>query len=96
MNTKNKRMLVLTVLAGTIIGLSGCASTDQINNLQSQIDSMKSDIAAARSDAASVSAKADDAIATSNTAVNVANEANKRSIETESKIDNMFKKAMYK
>ncbi len=96
MNTKNIRKIGLTALAGALIGLSGCATTEQVDNLQSQIDSLKSDVAAARSEAASVSAKADDAIETSNIAVGVANEANRRSIETESKIDRMFKKAMHK
>ncbi len=96
MNTKNMRKIGLMALVGALIGLSGCATTEQVDNLQSQIDSLKADVASARSEAASVSAKADDAIETSNIAVSVANEANRRSIETESKIDRMFKKAMYK
>ncbi len=90
------RKIGLMALVGAVIGLSGCATTEQVDNLQSQIDSLKADVASARSEAASVSAKADDAIETSNIAVNVANEANRRSIETESKIDRMFKKAMHK
>ena len=99
MNTRNIRKIGLMALVGALIGLSGCATTDQVDNLQAQIDSLKSmkaDVAAASSEAASVSAKADDAIETSNIAVGVANEANRRSIETESKIDRMFKKAMHK
>ncbi len=96
MDTKNLRKIGLMALVVALIGLSGCATTEQIDNLQAQIDSMKADVAAARSESASVSAKADDAIETSNIAVSVANEANRRSIETESKIDRMFKKAMHK
>lgn len=96
---KNTRKIVLAVVAGAFIGLSGCATTEQVNNLQAQIDSLKSmqaDVQAARAAADAVSAKADDAIATANAAASVANEANRRSIDTEAKIDRMFKKAMHK
>ncbi len=99
MNEKIKcpvRMLMLAAVIGSFIGLSGCATTDRVDSMQAQIDTMARDVAAAKADAAAVNAKADTAVNTANSAENLANEANRRSIETEAKIDRMFKKAMYK
>ena len=92
MKEKNKhsvRMLILALVAGAYIGLTGCATTGQHEELQTRIDTAAADAAAARAEASAASAKA-------NEAISIANEANNRSIETESKIDRMFKKAMYK
>lgn len=80
------RKLMLAVIVGAFVGLTGCASTGQLQELE---DRLKGDIAAAKADAAAASAKA-------NEALGVANEANRRSMDTESKIDRMFKKAMHK
>jgi murein lipoprotein len=80
------RKLALAVIVGAFVGLTGCASTGQLQELE---DRLKGDIAAAKADAAAASAKA-------NEALGVANEANRRSMDTESKIDRMFKKAMHK
>ena len=88
-----KRTLALVVTMGAIIGLTGCATTGDLDSartdLQSQIDRLSSDVAAAKSDAAAANAKANDAI-------NIANEANRRSMDTEEKIDRMFRKTMQK
>lgn len=83
------RLLTIAAATGALIGLSGCASTGDIESLQSQINAAAADAAAAKSAAAAASSKADQAY-------NTAMEANKRSIDTEAKIDNMFKKAMHK
>lgn len=80
------RKLALAIIVGAFVGLTGCASTGQLQELE---DRLKGDIAAAKADAAAASAKA-------NEALSVANEANRRSMDTESKIDRMFKKAMHK
>ncbi|MBA3755128.1 MAG: hypothetical protein H0X02_02360 [Nitrosomonas sp.] len=87
------RMLTLVVIAGAFIGLTGCATTGQIEEHQTKI---AADIASAKADAAAAKAEAAAASAKANEAVSIANEANGRSKETESKIDRMFKKAMYK
>ncbi len=92
MKEKNKhpvRMLTLSVMAGVYIGLAGCATTGQFEELQNKINAVAADAAAAKAEAAAASAKANDA-------VRIADEANRRSMETESKIDRMFKKAMHK
>ncbi len=92
MNKRIKRQLRLLTIAaatGAFIGLSGCASTGDFDKLQSQINAVAADAAAAKAEAAAASAKADQAF-------NTAMEANKRSQDTEAKIDNMFKKAMHK
>jgi len=92
MKTRIKRithMLSLAVIIGAFVGLSGCASTGATDSLQTQIDAMKVSVSEARSDAAAATARA-------NEAVTIADEANRRSVETEIKIDRMFKKAMHK
>lgn len=83
------RVLTLAVITGAFIGLTGCASTGQLEELQTKVNAVAADAAAAKAEAAAASAKANDAI-------RIADEANKRSMETESKIDRMFKKAMHK
>ena len=83
------RMLTLAVVTGAFVVLSGCASTSTTDSLQSQIDAIKADVAAAKADAASANAKA-------NEALNAANAANTRAMETDTKIDRMFKKTMQK
>ncbi|MDV6342584.1 Lpp/OprI family alanine-zipper lipoprotein [Nitrosomonas sp. Is35] len=87
------RMLTLAAIAGAIIGLTGCATTGQLEELQNKVNA---DIAAVKADAAAAKAAADAANAKANDALRIADEANRRSIDTESKIDRMFKKAMHK
>lgn len=113
MNEKIKRqfsVLTLVALTGAFLGLSGCATTGQFDDLQRQINAVaadasaakalaaatKSEAAATKSEAASANARANEAINAANSAINTAKEANARSIETETKIDRMFKKAMHK
>ncbi len=80
------RVLTLAVIAGAFIGLTGCATTGQLEEHQNKVSA---DIAAAKAAADAANAKANDA-------VRIAEEANRRSMDTESKIDRMFKKAMHK
>lgn len=87
------RMLTLAAIASAFIGLTGCATTGQLEEHQNKVDA---DIAAVKADAAAAKAAADAANAKANDALRVADEANRRSMDTESKIDRMFKKAMHK
>jgi len=82
MKEKIKHSIRMVAIAGAFIGLTGCATTGQLA-------SAKNDAAAAKAEAAAASAKANDA-------VRIADEANRRSMDTEAKIDRMFKKAMHK
>ncbi|MDP1559432.1 MAG: Lpp/OprI family alanine-zipper lipoprotein [Nitrosomonas sp.] len=92
MNEKIKRQLRILTLAasvGVFAGLSGCATTGQVEGLQTQIDAVASEAASAKAEAAAANAKA-------NEAINIANEANRRSIDTETKVNRAFDKAMHK
>ncbi|GJL74316.1 MAG TPA: Lpp/OprI family alanine-zipper lipoprotein [Nitrosomonas sp.] len=88
-----KRTLALIVTTGAFIGLTGCATTGDLDStrgdLQAQIDRLSADVSATKSEAAAANAKANDA-------VNIANEANRRSMDTAEKIDRMFRKTMQK
>ncbi|TXI18428.1 MAG: hypothetical protein E6Q62_06685 [Nitrosomonas sp.] len=83
------RVLTLAAITGAFIGLTGCATTAQFDELQAKVNAAAADASAAKAEAAAASAKANDA-------VRIADEANRRSMDTESKIDRMFKKAMHK
>ena len=67
----------------------GCATNSDIENLQTQIDGLKTSVAQASSDAASAQTAAADAKA-------AAERAAKYAQDTNSKLDNMFKKSMMK
>jgi murein lipoprotein len=80
-----------------IAGLAtGCASTSDIDNLQSQIDTLKTQISTASSDAAKAQASAAEAAARAAAAEAAANRAAQYAQETNSKLDRMFKKSMMK
>jgi len=74
----------------------GCASTSDIENLQSQIDGLKTSVASASSDAQSALAAANDAASKAAAAEAAANRAAQYAQDTNSKLDNLFKKSMLK
>jgi len=94
--TQTRRLLALATVAVLYTGISGCASTGELASLKSQIDQASADAAAAKAEAAAASRDAAEAKALAETATNTANQAMSLSQETDSKIDRMFKKAMYK
>jgi outer membrane murein-binding lipoprotein Lpp len=86
---------VFIVLVGSTL-LFGCATTSQQDALRAEIDDIRAiaeqaatDAVAARQQAASAQSSADAARAT-------ADQAAERSAATDTRIDRMFKKAMYK
>jgi len=83
------RMLVLVAVAGVFAGLSGCATTGDLDALKAEVSQNKADIAAANKNA-------DDAKAMAQEALSTANEAKSTADDTASKLDRMFKKSMYK
>ena len=85
------RRLGLVTMAAGLIGMSGCASTNNAD-----MDALRSQVQAASADAAAAKADAADAKATSAEALRTANEAKAMSQDTEARIDRMFKKAMHK
>lgn len=93
------------LLAGLliVIGATGCASTGDVGSLKDQISQANATAQAAKAEAATANRKADaasreaaEAKAMAEKAMATANDAKATSETTESKIDRMFKKAMYK
>ncbi len=75
---------------------TGCASTSDIENLQTQIDSMQTDVQTASSEAAKANAAVSEAVAKASAAEAAANRAAQYAQDTNSKLDRMFKKSMMK
>jgi murein lipoprotein len=87
--THRIRKLAVISLAAAYVGLSGCATTGDLDALKADVSAASAEASAARAEAAEAKALAAQANAT-------ANEAKAMSEETETKIDRMFKKAMHK
>ncbi len=90
---KTIKLATVMIVAGLA---TGCASTSDIDNLQSQIDELKTQISSASSDAASAKSSAAEAAARAAAAEAAANRAAQYAQETNSKLDRMFKKSMMK
>ena len=84
-----KKLMKISMIALAASLVVGCASNSDIENLQTQIDGLKTSVAQASSDAASANAAATDAKAAAERAAQYAQDTN-------SKLDNMFKKSMMK
>lgn len=87
------KLSIVALVAGLIVG---CASTSDIDNLQSQIDGLKTSVAQASSDAASAQSAANDAASRAASAEAAANRAAQYAQDTNAKLDSMFKKSMMK
>lgn len=88
MNMVTLRPLVVLVLGGLLFG---CASVQrsELDEVRAMAEQAAADAAAAQQAAAAAQARADEAMA-------VADDANAKSADTEARIDQVFKKAMYK
>jgi murein lipoprotein len=84
-----KRLVKVSMVALAASLMVGCATNEDIENLQTQIDGLKTSVAQASSDAAAANAAASDAKAAAERAAQYAQDTN-------SKLDNMFKKSMMK
>ena len=73
------KLSMVALVASLVVG---CASTSDVENLQSQIDGLKTSVAQASADAAA--------------AESAANRAAQYAQDTNSKLDSMFKKSMMK
>jgi murein lipoprotein len=91
-----KRVVKLSMIALAVSTVVGCASSSDIDNLQSQIDTLKTSVAQASSDAASAQSAANDAASRAAAAESAANRAAQYAQETSAKLDSMFTKAMRK
>ncbi len=84
-----KKLVKLSMIALAASLMVGCATNSDIESLQTQIDGLKTSVAQASSDAASAQTAAADAKASADRAAQYAQDTN-------SKLDNMFKKSMMK
>ena len=84
-----KKLMKISMIALAASLVVGCATNSDIENLQTQVDGLKTSVAQASSDAAAANASATDAKA-------AAERAAQMSQDTNSKLDNMFKKSMMK
>lgn len=91
-----KKVVKFSMIALALSFVVGCASTSDIENLQSQIDGLKTSVAQASSDAASAQSAANDAASRAASAEAAANRAAQYAQDTNSKLDSMFKKSMMK
>ncbi|MDD5266449.1 MAG: Lpp/OprI family alanine-zipper lipoprotein [Methylococcales bacterium] len=91
-----KKVMKLSMIAMVASLVVGCATNGDIENLQSQIDGLKTSVAQASSDAQSAQSAAADAAAKASAAESAANRAAQYAQDTNSKLDNMFKKSMMK
>lgn len=87
------KLSMVALVASLVVG---CASTDDIANLQSQIDSLKTLVTTASSDAASAQSAAADAASRAAAAEAAARDAAAAARETSMKLDSMFKHTMQK
>ena len=83
------------VLAASAL-LFGCATSSELDEVRSLAQQASSDAAAAKQAAATAERAAAAAQARADAAMDAAASAKAQSEQTESKIDRMFKKAMYK
>lgn len=91
-----KKVMKLSMVALVASLVVGCASTSDIESLQSQVDGLKTSVASASADAASAKSAADSASSQAAAAEAAANRAAQYAQDTNSKLDSMFKKSMMK
>lgn len=91
-----KKVMKLSFVALLVSLVVGCASTSDVEGLQSQIDGLKTSVASASSDAMSAKAAAESASTKAASAEAAANRAAQFAQDTNSKLDSMFKKSMMK
>ena len=99
MSGKNRtalKPLAQATLIAAIVGLTACASSGSVNELRAEVDAANKEASAARTEASAARAEAAEARALAESATVTANEAKAISVDTETKIDRMFKKAMHK
>lgn len=87
------KKIQIAIILTAIAGLGGCATSSEIEELRKELSS---DVSQANETAQSASANADAAKKDAAEAKSIAKEAKVSADEANSKIDNMFKKSMYK
>jgi murein lipoprotein len=91
-----KKVIKLSMIALAFSLVVGCATTSDVENLQSQVDGLNTSVKQASADAASAQTTAADAAAKAEAAETEANRAAELSQEANSKLDRKFKRSMMK
>jgi len=91
-----KKVIKLSMIALAASLIVGCATTSDVENLQSQVDGLDSSVKQASADAASAQTTAADAAAKAEAAEAAANRAAQLSQDANSKLDKKFKRSMMK
>jgi murein lipoprotein len=90
------KVIKLSMIALALSLVTACATTSDIENLQSQVNGLDTSVKQASSDAASAQATAADAAAKAAAAEAAANRAAELSEDANNKLDKRFKKSMMK
>lgn len=92
MNTPTLKPFLLIAVTAL---MAGCATTDN-GAMRTELDQVRAIAEKAAADAAAANRAAAAAQARADAAMDTASRAQAQSVETDAKIDRMFKKAMYK
>lgn len=91
-----KKAIKLSMIALTLSLVVGCATTKDVENLQSQVNGLDTSVKQASADAASAQTTATDASEKAKAAEASANQAAEASQEANNKLDRKFKRSMMK
>jgi len=91
-----KKVVKLSMIALAFSLVTACATTSDVENLQSQVDGLNTSVKQASADAASAQTTAADAAQKAEAAETAANRAAQLSEDANSKLDRKFKRSMMK
>ena len=91
-----KKVMKLSIIALVLSLVTACATTSDVENLQSQVNGLDTSVKQASADAASAQTTAADAAARAAAAETAANRAAQLSQDANSKLDRKFKRSMMK
>jgi murein lipoprotein len=91
-----RKIIKLSMITLAFSMVTACATTSDIENLQSQVDGLDASVKQASADAANAQTAAADAAAKAEAAEAAANRAAQLSQDTNDKLDNNFRRSMMK
>ncbi|MCL7423295.1 MAG: Lpp/OprI family alanine-zipper lipoprotein [Methylobacter sp.] len=91
-----KKVIKLSIITLAFSLITACATTSDVENLQSQVDGLNASVQQASTDAANAQTAAADAAARAGAAEAAANRAAELAQDTNSKLDNNFRRSMMK
>ncbi len=91
-----KKVITVSMITLAFSLVTACATTSDVENLQSQVNSLDTSVKQASADAASAQSTAADAAAKAEAAEAAANRAAELSQEANSKLDRRFRRSMMK